>query len=71
MTSIQFSTESAPRSRNRTAKATAEAAGLLRAPYRIFPLLLKVGSDKIRTTLEQRGLYAYANTSRQTDEALG
>jgi hypothetical protein len=70
MTSIQFSAESAPRSRNRTAKATAEAAGLLRAPYRIFPLLLKVGSDKIRTTLEQRGLYAYVNTSRQTDEAL-
>ena len=54
----------------RTAKAMSEAAALLRGPHRVFPLMLRLGSDKFRTAFEQRGLYSYANTTRQTEEAL-
>jgi hypothetical protein len=54
----------------KTARALTEASGLLRAPQRLFPLLRKVASDKLRTTFEYPNLYAYANSSVSTDEAL-
>ncbi len=51
-------------------RALTEAAGLVRAPQRIFPLLRKIASDKLRTTFEYPNLYSYANSKVSTDEAL-
>ncbi|HTR68113.1 MAG TPA: prenyltransferase/squalene oxidase repeat-containing protein [Terriglobales bacterium] len=56
--------------RGKVAKALAEMAGLLRGPHRVFPLLLKLASDRIRTSFEPRHLYAYASTTRPSEEAL-
>src|SRR5262245_38223686 len=56
--------------RSRTAKILSETAGLLRGPHRVFPLAWKLGSDKLRASLQQRHLYAYANTTRPSDDAL-
>jgi hypothetical protein len=54
----------------RTARALAEAAGLLREPRRIIPLFSKVASDELRTTFEHRHLYSYAAATVPTADAL-
>jgi hypothetical protein len=54
----------------KTGKALIEAAGLLRAPQRILPLLLKLASDELQTGFTQHHLYSYANTIRPTTDAL-
>jgi hypothetical protein len=51
-------------------KVLAEAMGLVRGPHRVLPLLLKVVSDKLRSSVAQRNLYSYASTSVDTDDAL-
>ena len=56
--------------RSKTAKILTEAGGLVRGPYRIFPLLLKLSSDKLHDSFEQRHLYAYANTTTPTEDML-
>jgi len=55
---------------DRTSKALNEAAGLLRGPHRIFPLLLKLTSDGVRKKFQQQHLYSYASTARPTAESL-
>ncbi len=52
------------------AKALAEGTGLLRAPQRVFPLIQKLVSDKLRLTFEQRHIYSYASTRRASGDAL-
>ncbi|MGA8621346.1 MAG: prenyltransferase/squalene oxidase repeat-containing protein [Candidatus Sulfotelmatobacter sp.] len=52
------------------AKALREAAGLLRRPQRVVPLIQKLVSDKLRLTLEQRHLYSYTTTNRPSEDAL-
>jgi hypothetical protein len=56
--------------RTLTAGAFAEFSGLLRAPQRIFPLLQKTVSDKIRLTFERHHLYSYAITKRDSASTL-
>jgi Squalene-hopene cyclase C-terminal domain len=51
-------------------KILTEALGLIRGPQRAFPLFLKLASDKVRVSVEQRNLYSYATASLPTDEAL-
>src|SRR5450631_2132826 len=64
------STRGAQATPSRANKLLTEAAGLLRGPHRIFPLLFKLTSDKARTTVEQRHLYSFASTSRPTTDVL-
>ncbi len=52
------------------AKGLREAAGLLRGPQRLFPLIRKLVSDRLRVTFEQRHLYSYATTRRNSGDAL-
>ncbi len=52
------------------AKAFAEAAGLLRGPQRIVPLFRKIVSEKFRVTFEQRHLYSYTKTTRDSGQTL-
>lgn len=54
----------------RTAKAVAEATSLLRAPHRFIPLITKITTDKLRTSLEPRHLYSYSSTKIATADAL-
>jgi len=54
----------------RTAKALTEATGLLRRPQRVFPLVRKLVSDKLRVSFEQRHLYSYSTTKRPSAEML-
>jgi Prenyltransferase and squalene oxidase repeat len=54
----------------RTAKALTEATGLLRRPQRVFPLVRKLVSDKLRVSFEQRHLYSYSTTKRPSPEML-
>lgn len=51
-------------------KALAEAAGLMRAPYRMIPLIQKLVSHGLRTALEQRHLYSYADAKRSSSATL-
>jgi hypothetical protein len=55
---------------SRAAKAAGEAAGLLRAPQRVFPLARVIVSDKLHTIFDQRNLYSYASTKHPTADAL-
>ena len=55
---------------NKTSKALTEAAGLLRAPQRVIPLINKLTSDKLKTVFEPRHLYSYASTRIPTENAL-
>lgn len=55
----------------RTAKALTEAAGLVRGPQRVVPLIRRLAHDRIRTTFDRRHLYSYATTTRATSDALG
>ena len=52
------------------AKALTEATGLLRRPQRVFPLVQKLVSDKVRVTFEQRHLYSYSTTKRPSGDVL-
>src|ERR1700686_1390143 len=52
------------------AKALAEAAGLLRAPQRVVPLIEKLVSDKLRIAFEPRHLYSYTSTKRASADTL-
>jgi len=55
---------------NQFSVATSEAAGLLRGPQRIAPLIEKLVSDKLRFAFEQRHLYSYTATKRDSGETL-
>jgi Prenyltransferase and squalene oxidase repeat len=57
-------------SKRQFAKAFAEGVGLLRCPVRVFPLLGKIVSDGFRISFEQRHLYSYAKTTRDSQETL-
>ncbi len=52
------------------AKALAEAGSLLRCPTRMFPLVGKLVSDGLRVGFEQRHLYSYAKTTRDSQDTL-
>ncbi len=52
------------------AKALKEAAGLLRAPQRVVPLVQRLVSDSIRITFEQKHLYSYSTSKRCSVETL-
>src|SRR4029077_17287303 len=54
----------------KTTRALTEAAGLLRPPQRITPLVYKLALDELRTTLEYRHLYSYVSTTTPTADAL-
>ena len=54
----------------RTAKALTEAAGLVRGPQRVLPLIHRLTHDKIRVTFDRRHLYSYATTTRPTSDAM-
>jgi hypothetical protein len=56
--------------RSKIAKAVTEVGGLLRAPDRVFPMLRKVVTDRVRITFEQRHLYSYAAVERDSSEVL-
>ncbi|MGD0570356.1 MAG: prenyltransferase/squalene oxidase repeat-containing protein [Candidatus Sulfotelmatobacter sp.] len=55
---------------DRVSRALSEAAGLLRVPQRIVPLIEKLVSDKLRVAFEQRHLYSYTTTKRDSAETL-
>src|SRR6202166_3793538 len=54
----------------KTVRALTEAAGLLRAPRRVVPLLSKLASDELRTAFEHRHLYSYVASTIPTADAL-
>jgi hypothetical protein len=54
----------------RVTKALTEAAGLIRGPQRVIPLIHRLVQDKLRITFEQRHLYSYTTTSRLSSDAL-
>ncbi|MFY9558907.1 MAG: prenyltransferase/squalene oxidase repeat-containing protein [Terriglobales bacterium] len=54
----------------KTVRVLSEAAGLLRAPQRVFPLFSKLASDDLRTRFGHRHLYSYAATTVPTADAL-
>ena len=56
---------------NRAVRVLTEAAGLLRAPQRVIPLVSKLASDELRTAFEHRHLYSYAAATVPTADALG
>jgi hypothetical protein len=51
-------------------KALGEAAGLLRRPQRVFPLIRKFASEGLRFAFEQRHLYSYTTTKRESGDVL-
>jgi hypothetical protein len=55
---------------NQASKAFAEAAGLLRGPQRIGPLVQKIVSDKLRVTFERCHLYSFTKTIRDSGQTL-
>lgn len=55
---------------DKTAKVLKEATGLLRAPQRMFPLLRRILTDAIRIPFEQRHLYSYAETIRDSESVV-
>ncbi len=54
----------------RAVRVLNEAAGLLRAPQRVIPLVSKLASDELRMTFEHRHLYSYATATIPTADAL-
>ncbi len=52
------------------ARLPIEAAGLLRAPQRVFPLMQKIASDAVRIIFERSHLYSYTKTKKNTADAL-
>jgi hypothetical protein len=54
----------------RLGRALTEAAGLLRAPQRVLPLVSQLASDQLRTSIEPRHLYTYATVIIPTHDAL-
>jgi hypothetical protein len=55
---------------NKLAQAAAECLGLVRAPYRAFPLVERILSDAIRSAFQPGHLYSYTKTRRNTAEML-
>jgi hypothetical protein len=55
---------------SRAVRARAEAAGLLRTPQRILPLIWRLACDRLRTSFEYRHLYSYSSTTIPTSDAL-
>lgn len=53
-----------------TIKVLTEATGLLRRPQRVFPLVQKLVSDKMRLSFEQRHLYSYSTMKRSSSGTL-
>jgi len=51
-------------------RALSEAGSLLRAPYRIPPLLSRLVSDELHAAFQNRHLYSYASTNVPTEDAL-
>ena len=51
-------------------KLLIEGAGLLRGPQRIFPLIRKLISDRLRFSFDQKNLYSYATSKRFSKETL-
>ena len=56
--------------RAQVSKALKESIGLLRRPRRVFPLIRRLASDKLRIAFEQRHLYSYTTTKRASVDAL-
>lgn len=56
--------------KSKSEKILAEAAGLVRAPQRVIPLLLMLAGDQLRLVTEQKSLYSYASETRLTEDAL-
>ncbi len=54
----------------KTARVLIEAAGLVRAPQRVIPLVSKLASDELRTAFEHRHLYSYVAVTIPTADAL-
>ncbi len=55
---------------DRVARGLKEVTGLLRGPQRVVPVIQKLVSDRIRLTLEQRHLYSYTTTKRDSRDVL-
>jgi hypothetical protein len=55
---------------DKTAKVFKEAAGPLRAPQRIFPLLRQILTDALRIPFEQRHLYSYTKTTHNRENVI-
>ena len=51
-------------------KAITEGTGLLRGPQRIVPLCQRLFSDTLRPIFDQKNLYSYATTRRNSEEVL-
>jgi hypothetical protein len=51
-------------------RAVTEATGLLRAPQRLAPVVRKLASDTFHISLEQRHLYSYTTSKRQSADVL-
>jgi hypothetical protein len=47
-----------------------EASGLLRAPYRLLPLIQTIALDRLRATVGRPNLYSYTKTKRSSPDAL-
>jgi len=55
---------------DQVARGLKEVTGLLRGPQRVVPVIRKLVSDKIHLTLEQRHLYSYTTTKRDSRDVL-
>jgi len=55
---------------NKTVRVLTEAAGLLRAPRRLIPLVSKLAFDRLCMTFDHRHLYSYAAITVPTADAL-
>ncbi|HVI10011.1 MAG TPA: prenyltransferase/squalene oxidase repeat-containing protein [Candidatus Binatia bacterium] len=51
-------------------RTLSEAAGVLRAPQRLFPLIYRLASDELHRCFEFRDLYSYTKTVRESDTVL-
>jgi hypothetical protein len=54
----------------KTVRGLNEALGLIRAPQRVIPFILKLASDELRTTFSPRHLYSYTATTVATASVL-
>lgn len=55
---------------SRWKKAIGEGAGLVRAPQRVIPLVRRIAGDALRASFEQRHLYSYTKTKRESADVL-
>lgn len=54
----------------RTARVLTEAAGLVRGPQRLVPLIQRLAQDRILRTVDRPHLYSYASTTRSSRDVL-